>query len=342
MTFKRIQKLIEPEQIKEELPLSDNAVKIKAEHDNAIRSIFSGDSDKFLLIVGPCSAHNFDAVYEYVSRLAKLHDKVKDKVIIVPRVYTNKPRTTGAGYKGMAHQPDPTEAPDIAQGLKAIRSMHIKVIEDFGFSTADEMLYPENFSYLSDVLGYVAVGARSVENQQHRLTISGIDMPAGMKNPTSGDITVMLNSIQAAQMKHSFLYRGWEVETEGNEYAHGVLRGAVNKHGENIPNYHYEDLMLLNDAYMERQLLNASVIVDTNHANSGKRFYEQPRIAMEVMQSRKRADRLKKLVKGLMIESYLVEGTQSVDGTTFGQSITDACLGWEDTEKLILRIADET
>ncbi|MDD4294156.1 MAG: 3-deoxy-7-phosphoheptulonate synthase [Candidatus Omnitrophica bacterium] len=338
--FEKVQKIADPDTIKKELPLSEKAVGVKAECDKKIQDVFLGISDKFLLIIGPCSAHNFDAVYEYTSRLAKVQDKVKDKLVIIPRVYTNKPRTTGAGYKGMAHQPDPTEAPDIAQGLKTIRRMHIKMIEDFGFSTADEMLYPGNHPYLSDVLGYVAVGARSVEDQLHRLTASGVDMPVGMKNPTSGDLTVMLNSIQAAQMKHSFLYNGWEVKTDGNEYAHAVLRGAVNKHGENIPNYHYEDLMLLNDTYIERQLANPSIIIDTNHANSGKRFYEQPRIAMEVMQSRKRADRLRKLVKGLMIESYLVEGTQSVDGTTFGQSITDACLGWEASERLILDIAD--
>ena len=340
MSFKNIEKIPDEKTIKSEIPVSDQAKQVKKKRDEDIKSIFESKSDKFILIIGPCSAHNTKAVFEYSSRLAKVQEKVKDKILIIPRVYTNKPRTTGAGYKGMAHQPDPNEAPDIVNGIKAIRKMHLGILE-MGLSTADEMLYPENHGYLDDIMSYVAVGARSVENQQHRLTASGLEVPVGMKNPTSGDLSVMLNSIQAGQMKHNFLYRGYQVETDGNEYVHAVLRGAVNKHGESIPNYHYEDMMVLYDMYIERELQNPAIIVDANHANSGKRFYEQPRISLEVMESRQRSKDLVKVIKGLMIESYLVEGNQSVKGEVFGQSITDACLGWEETEKLILEIADK-
>lgn len=339
MGFKNITKIPDEKTIKAEIPVSDKVKMLKQKRDEEIKNIFEGKSNKFILIIGPCSAHNTEAVFEYCSRLAKVQDKVKDKIFIIPRIYTNKPRTTGSGYKGMAHQPDPNEAPDIVSGIKAIRRMHLGVLE-MGLSTADEMLYPENHGYLDDIMSYVAVGARSVENQQHRLTASGLDVPVGMKNPTSGDLSVMLNSIQAAQMKHNFLYRGYQVETEGNAYAHAVLRGAVNKHGESIPNYHYEDMMVLYDMYIERELQNPTIIVDANHANSGKRFYEQPRICLEVMQSRKRSKELCKVLKGLMIESYLVEGSQGVKGEVFGQSITDACLGWEVSEKLIFEIAE--
>ena len=340
MSFQFIRKLPVPKEIKTEYPVSREVAALKAARDQEIRDIISGTSDKFLVIIGPCSADNEDAVKDYCTRLAKVQEKVIDKLILVPRVYTNKPRTTGLGYKGMLHQPDPTKAPDLLQGVIAIRKMHIDIINETGLTTADEMLYPENYWYLADVLSYVAVGARSVEDQQHRLTVSGMDVPAGMKNPTSGDLSVMLNSVVAAQAKHNFIYRGWEVNTDGNEYAHTILRGAVNKHGQSIPNYHYEDLLLLDSFYKDSDLVNPAVLIDANHSNSGKNPFEQQRIITEVAESRRYNDDIKKLVKGFMVESYIEDGNQPVDGGVYGKSITDACLGWEKSERLILDLAE--
>ncbi|VAX35413.1 2-keto-3-deoxy-D-arabino-heptulosonate-7-phosphate synthase I alpha [hydrothermal vent metagenome] len=340
MSFKYIHKIPSVDEIVEEIPLSEELIKIKKIRDNEIKKVFQRQSDKFILIIGPCSADNEEAVCEYVSRLAKLQDKVKDKLLLIPRIYTNKPRTTGEGYKGMAHQPDPNEDPNIVQGLKAIRKMHIRVLKDSHLTAADEMLYPGNYPYLEDILSYVAIGARSVENQQHRLTVSGLDIPIGMKNPTGGDLEVMLNSVFAAQMSHTFIYNGWEVKTSGNDLTHCILRGAVSQHGRNFPNYHYEDLIYLAETYAERKLENPAIIVDTSHANSNKKFHEQPRIAKETMQSIQKSDLIKSMVKGLMIESYLIEGTQKIDGKEFGKSITDPCLGWDDSEKLVLQLAE--
>ena len=339
MNFKR--KLPIPKDIKEMYPISDSLAAIKAQRDEQIKGVFNGENDKLLLVIGPCSADSEAPVLDYISRLAKLQEQVADKILIVPRVYTNKPRTVGDGYKGMLHQPDPNVAPDLLKGIIAIRSLHIKVLEETGLSTADEMLYPENFRYLSDVLSYVAVGARSVENQQHRLVASGLGIPCGMKNPTSGDISVMLNSITAAQHSHTFIYRGWEVESEGNPYAHAILRGYVNKHGQSMPNYHYEDLEHLYEEYAKRDLALPAVVVDTNHANSGKKWAEQVRIAKEIMQSCRHSEHIKGLVKGLMIESYIEDGACKAEEHIFGKSITDPCLGWEKTERLILDIADK-
>lgn len=341
MSFEFIRKLPSPTEIKAEFPVPEKTAALKAERDKEIADVITGKSDKFLAIIGPCSADNEDAVLDYTLRLKKVQEKIKDKVIIIPRVYTNKPRTTGTGYKGMLHQPDPEKKPDLLAGLVAIRKMHIRVMEETELMPADEMLYPENYWFLADVLSYVAVGARSVEDQQHRLTASGMDIPIGMKNPTGGDLSVMLNSITAAQGCHTFLYRGWEVSTSGNPYAHAILRGSVNKHGQNIPNYHYEDLRLLFELYNQKNLVNRSVIVDTNHANSGKKYLEQIRISNEVLHSRRHSDDIKNLVKGLMIESYIEDGNQPVDGGVYGKSITDPCLGWEKTERLILDIADQ-
>ncbi len=337
MDFKR--KLPIPKEVKEQYPLSEQEALVKMQNDKEIRSIFDGSSDKFLLIIGPCSADHKEPVLAYISRLRTVQEKVKDKIFIVPRIYTNKPRTTGAGYKGMLHQPDPENAPDMLKGIIAIRDLHLSALRDYGFSGADEMLYPENHRYLSDLLGYVAVGARSVENQQHRLVSSGIEEPVGMKNPTSGDLTIMMNSIKAAQSSHTFLYRGWEVQSTGNPYAHAILRGYIDYAGRCGSNYHYEDLQKLNELYAVSGLKNPSVIVDTNHANSGKNYLEQIRIAKEVVANRRHNSDVKKLVKGLMIESYLEDGAQSNNEHTFGKSITDPCLGWEKTEKLILDLA---
>ena len=331
-----------PADLKAEYPLSDKIIKIKEKRDAEIRDIFTGKSDKFIVIVGPCSADNEDAVIDYISRLRTVQEKVKDKIFIIPRIYTNKPRTIGVGYKGMLHQPDPEQAPDLLAGIIAIRKMHIHAIRTSGMTCADEMLYPENYRYLSDLLSYVAVGARSVEDQQHRLTVSGMEVPAGMKNPTSGDLAVMLNSVVAAQGGHRFIYRSWEVETTGNELAHTILRGAVNKHGEAIPNYHYEDLRLLWEKYQEKNLKNPAVIVDTNHSNSNKQYDQQVRIAKEVLHSRQVDPELHTLVKGLMIESYIEPGNQKIGcDHIYGKSITDPCLGWEDTERLIYEIAEK-
>ncbi len=329
-----------PEQVKEMLPASEKVAEIKSNRDKEIADVFTGKSDKFLLIIGPCSADKEEPVLDYIGRLVKVQEQVKDKIIIIPRIYTNKPRTTGEGYKGMIHQPDPTKHEDMLEGLLKVRQLHLHAIEQTGFTCADEMLYPENDRYLSDLLSYVAVGARSVEDQQHRLTASGLDIPVGMKNPTSGDYSVMLNSIQAAQRQHTFIYRGWETRTEGNPLAHAILRGAVNKHGQSLPNYHYEELSLLYEMYAKKNLENMAVIIDTNHANSGKQYLEQIRIAGEVLHSRRHSDDIRSFVKGLMIESYIEDGNQSTDDEIYGKSITDPCLGWDKTEKLIYSIAE--
>ena len=342
MSIKINHELPVPEVLKNEYPLSNEQKSIKQQRDEEIRRIFTGESDKFVVLVGPCSADNEDTVCEYVNRLKKVSDKVSDKLMIIPRVYTNKPRTTGDGYKGMLHQPDPDKAPDLLAGIIAIRKMHIRVLQETGLSSADEMLYPENRSYLDDVLSYEAIGARSVENQQHRLTASGMDIPVGMKNPTSGDLSVMLNSVIAAQHTHHFIYRGCDVETSGNPLAHTILRGGVDKYGQTIPNYHYEDLMRLYDLYSKKDLQNPAVIVDVNHSNSGKQYKEQIRIVSEVLHSRNYNPDVRKLVKGVMIESYLLEGRQDInDHMTPGCSITDPCLGWEDTERLLYDIAEK-
>ncbi len=340
MSFEFIKKLPTPQEIKDEFPLPEKLVALKTARDKEIASVFTGESDKFLMIIGPCSADNEDSVIEYVNRLSKVQEKVKDKIIIVPRIYTNKPRTTGEGYKGMLHQPDPEKKPDLIAGLLAIRKMHIRSMEETGLTAADEMLYPENYRYFSDILSYVAIGARSVEDQQHRLTVSGMDIPAGMKNPTSGDFSVMLNSVIAAQGHHTFIYRGWEVKTDGNPLTHTILRGAVNKHGQCNPNYHYEDLIRLYNMYGEKNLQNPAVIVDANHSNSNKQFAEQVRICKEVMHSRRNSDDIKGFVKGLMVESYLEEGSQKIGEHIYGKSITDPCLGWTASEKLIYDVAE--
>ena len=339
MNFHR--KLPIPKDVKAEYPLTERMAAVKAERDESIRAIFEGRSDKFILIIGPCSADHRDSVLEYISRLRRLEEQVSDKIIMIPRIYTNKPRTTGHGYKGMLHQPDPEAKPDMYKGIVAIRELHLAALRDYDFSCADEMLYPENYRYLSDLLSYVAVGARSVENQQHRLVASGIEAPVGMKNPTGGDLGVMMNSIVAAQSSHTFLYRGWEVTSEGNPYAHAILRGYVDYAGRNASNYHYEDLLRVKELYEESELSNPSVIVDTNHNNSGKKYLEQIRIAKDIVHSRNQNDDIKRLVKGLMIESYLEDGAQSVGEHVFGKSITDPCLGWEKTERLVLDIADK-
>ena len=338
MNFKR--KLPIPKDIKAQYPLSQYLADIKAARDAAIAQVFTGASDKMVLVVGPCSADREDAVLEYASRLAKLQEKVADRLILIPRVYTNKPRTTGDGYKGLLHQPNPEKESDMLEGVIAIRRLHTSVLAQTGLPTADEMLYPDNYRYLSDLLSYIAIGARSVENQEHRLTSSGIDVPVGMKNPTSGDISVMLNSIMAAQHPHVFIYRGWEVETTGNPLAHAILRGYVNRHGESLPNYHYEDLEHLYNNYCQRGLENIALLVDANHANSAKQYAEQPRICKEVLHSCRHNADIKKMVKGFMIESYLEDGCQKIGEGVYGKSITDPCLGWEKTERLILDIAD--
>ena len=339
MVFKR--ELFNPQEIKEMYPASPEGLEIKKLNDKEIRDVLRGASDKLILVIGPCSADREDAVLDYIGRLRPVQDKVKDKIVIIPRIYTNKPRTTGAGYKGMLHQPNPVANPDILKGLMSIRRMHVRAMNEFGFSCADEMLYPENHHFLSDLISYVAVGARSVEDQQHRLTASGLDVPVGMKNPTSGDLSVMMNSIRAAQGSHIFIYRNWEVESKGNPYAHAILRGFVDNYGKTHPNYHFEDLMMLARMYAEAtSLRNPAVIVDCNHANSDKKYLEQIRIAKEVLHSTRHSDEVRKMVKGLMIESYIEDGAQSLGGCVYGKSITDPCLGWEKTERLIYEIAD--
>ena len=341
MNMQFFRKLPIPQQVKQDYPVTDEMQAVKAARDAEISSIFKGESDKFILVIGPCSADQREPVLEYISRLRVLQDKVSDKILIIPRIYTNKPRTTGEGYKGMLHQPNPDEKPDMYKGIVAIRELHMSALRDYGFSCADEMLYPEHHRYLSDLLAYVAVGARSVENQQHRLTASGLDCPVGMKNPTGGDLTVMINSIRAAHSSHTFIYRGWEVKSAGNPYAHAILRGYVDFAGKSVSNYHYEDLVKLNELYLSSGLANPTVLVDTNHNNSGKRYLEQIRIANEVVESRRYNNDIKKLVKGLMIESYIEDGAQKIGEHTFGKSITDPCLGWEKTEKLVLELAEK-
>lgn len=342
MSIEFLKKLPTPTEIKADYPVTQKVARIKEERDAMIRKVFTGESDKFLVIIGPCSADNEEAVCEYINRLARVQEEVADKLILIPRIYTNKPRTTGEGYKGILHQPDPEKKPDLLHGLIALRKMHMRAIEESGLTAADEMLYPENWRYLDDILSYVAIGARSVENQQHRLVVSGMDVPAGMKNPTSGDFSVMLNSVVAAQVKQNFIYRNWEVETTGNPLAHTILRGAVNKHGNALPNYHYEDLQLLLEKYNERDLKNPAVIIDANHSNSNKQYKEQIRIVKEVLHSRIVSNDIRTLVKGVMIESYLVEGSQKIGcaNHVYGKSITDPCLGWEDSECLIHTIAE--
>lgn len=340
MSFEFVKKLPTPAEIREQYPVPEQLAALKKKRDEEIRKVFTGESSKFLVIIGPCSADNEDALCDYVTRLAKVNEKVSDKLILIPRIYTNKPRTTGDGYKGIVHQPDPEKGENFLGGLIAMRKMHLRAIEESDLTAADEMLYPENYRYLSDILSYVAIGARSVEDQQHRLTASGFDVPAGMKNPTSGDFSIMLNSVYAAQHAHSFIYRGWEVNTTGNELAHTVLRGSVNKYGRSLPNYHYEDLNTLLNLYNERDLKNPACIIDSNHNNSNKQFEQQVRIVKEVMHSRKLSPDIHKLVKGVMIESYIEEGCQKVGGGVYGKSITDPCLGWEASERLIYDIAE--
>ena len=340
MSFEFIKKLPTPAEIRKELPLPAELARIKEERDAEIRDVLTGKSNKFLVIIGPCSADNEDSVCDYVNRLARVNEKVKDKLILVPRIYTNKPRTTGDGYKGMLHQPDPNGQPDMLKGLIAIRKIHMKVLEQTGFSSADELLYPENYYYLSDILSYAAIGARSVEDQQHRLIASGLDVPVGMKNPTSGDLSVMMNSILAAQHAHTFLFSQWEVHSKGNPLAHAILRGSVNKYGRSLPNYHYEDLRQLYELYAGSGLKNPAVIIDTNHSNSGKQWDQQGRIAKEVLHSTRHSADIGGMVKGLMIESYLLDGCQKPDGGVYGLSITDPCIGWEKTEQLVLELAE--
>lgn len=341
MEMEFLRKLPTPSEIKEEFPLHKEIEQIKAERDVILKNIFEGKDERLLLLIGPCSADNEDAVLDYLCRLRKAAEKVKDKVFVVPRIYTNKPRTIGAGYKGMLHQPDPEQGTDMLKGIIAIREMHMRAVKETGFTCADEMLYPENHRYLSDLLAYVAVGARSVEDQQHRLTASGLGIPVGMKNPTGGDLTVMMNSIIAAQSGHTFLYRGWEVRTKGNAFAHAILRGYVDKFGRNMPNYHYEDLRHVLEIYHEREFQNPAVVVDTSHSNSGKDFMEQIRISKDVVHSCRVSGEIRRLVKGLMIESYIEDGAQKVGSHCYGKSITDPCLGWDKSERLIYELAEE-
>ena len=340
MSFKYIERIPSVGEILESIPLPTGLAAIKAKRDEAIAQVFRGESDKFIVIIGPCSAHDENAVCDYIERLARVQEKVADRLIVIPRIYTNKPRTTGEGYKGMAHQPDPTGKPDVAEGIRAIRRMHIRSLQATHMPAADEMLYPDNYSYLEDLLSYVAVGARSVENQQHRLVCSGLAVPVGMKNPTSGDIEVMLNSIRAAQIPHTFSYNGWVVETQGNPLSHAVLRGSVDKYGVNHPNYHFEDIARLSAEYLKRGLLNPAVVVDVNHCNSGKKHREQPRIVTEVLDNRHHSDLIRSMVKGVMVESFIEEGAQPVTENVYGKSITDPCLGWKDSEALLMAIAE--
>ena len=340
MPMKLIRELPRPSEIKENYPISPELAEIKFRRDEEVKAIFRGDSDKFLLIIGPCSADTEEPVLDYITRLRELQEKVKDKIFIIPRIYTGKPRTTGDGYKGMLHQPNPTGMPDLSSGIAAVRNLHIKALAETGFTAADEMLYPENYRYRDDILAYVAIGARSVENQQHRLVSSGVSIPVGMKNPTSGDISVMMNAITAAQHPHAFIYRASEAKSDGNPYAHAILRGYVNDRGQSFPNYHYEDLYRLAQVYSEKNLLNPALIVDTNHSNSGKQYLEQIRIAKEILHSMRHSSDINKLVKGLMIESYIEDGCQKIGESIYGKSITDPCLGWEKSERLVLDIAE--
>lgn len=341
MNMNFIRKLPIPQEVKRQYPITPALAAIKAERDAQIRAIFEGQDDRLLLVIGPCSADVEESVLEYIGRLRILQDRVKDRILIIPRIYTGKPRTTGEGYKGMLHQPDPNTAPDLLRGIVAIREMHMRALKEYGLTCADEMLYPENHRYLNDLIAYVAVGARSVEDQHHRLTASGLNIPVGMKNPTGGDVSVMMNSIIAGQHPHAFIYRGWEVQSTGNPYTHAILRGYVDELGNAYPNYHYEDLVRLQAAFAAREIKNPSVIIDTNHANSGKRYLEQPRIAKEVLHSCRHNAEIRRLVKGLMIESYLADGNQKIGEGIYGCSITDPCLGWEKTERLVLDLADQ-
>lgn len=340
MGMHRINKMPSPEELQQEFPLSGEARQIKKARDEEIKKVFTGESEKFIVIIGPCSADNETAVMDYLGRLAGVQEKVSDKLLMIPRIYTNKPRTNGAGYKGMVHQPDPEKAPDMAAGLRSVRKLHIDALEAFHMPAADEMLYPGNWPYMEDILSYVAVGARSVENQQHRLTVSGFDIPAGMKNPTGGDLTVMMNSIVAGQSSHNFIANDYEVNTDGNPLTHAILRGSVNKHGNNVPNYHYEDLARVAYMYEKFGLANPAVIVDANHSNSGKQWDQQPRIVQEVLHSRSFLPEINSLVKGIMIESYIEDGSQPIGNGVYGQSITDPCLGWEKTEELLYKMAE--
>ena len=340
MNMKFYRKLPIPQEVKAEYPVTPEMAAVKVARDREIRSIFTGESNRFILVIGPCSADKSESVLEYIGRLKRVADQVQDKIIVIPRIYTNKPRTTGDGYKGMLHQPDPNGHPDMLRGIVAIRQLHMSALRDYGMSSADEMLYPDNHRYLSDLLSYVAVGARSVENQQHRLTASGLDIPVGLKNPTGGDLSVMMNAVTAAHHPHTFIYRGWEVESTGNPLAHAILRGYQTTDGKTVSNYHYEDLLHLHELYAKSGLENPAVIVDTNHANSGKKYEEQIRIAHDVLHSMRQNPDIRRLCKGLMIESYLIDGNQKTDGDVYGQSITDPCLGWEKTERLIFEIAD--
>lgn len=342
MSFTKIRKMPEAEEVRAEMPMPEELIKIKAKRDRELKDIFEGKDDRFIVIIGPCSADSEEPVCEYISRLAKINEKVKDRLFLIPRIYTAKPRTTGEGYKGIMHQPDPEKSPNMLNGILALRRLHIRVIRESGLTAADEMLYPVNLPFVDDILSYIAVGARSVENQQHRLTSSGIDVPVGMKNPTSGDLSVMFNSIKAAQAEHEFVYSGYEVYTSGNPYAHAILRGSTNKHGNHQQNYHYEDLMLTAEFYAKGNYKNPGIIVDANHSNSQKKFKEQPRIVSEVLHSRRYNPVLKNVVKGMMIESYLIEGNQPICHNYIpGKSITDACLGWEDTENLLYFMAEQ-
>lgn len=334
-------KLAVPQEVKDMYPITEKMADTIKARRNEINSVFEGKSDKLLLIIGPCSADNEESVIDYIGRLVKIQEEVKDKILIVPRIYTNKPRTTGEGYKGMLHQPDPNGKPDLFKGIIATRHLHMRAVNETGFACADEMLYPENYRYLDDLLGYVAVGARSVENQQHRLTASGVNVPVGMKNPTSGDYSVMMNAILASQHPHTFIYRGWEVHSEGNPYTHAILRGSTNKHGNNVQNYHYEDLIRLCDKYEEKELKNPAVIIDTNHSNSNKNPFEQPRIIMDVLNSAQHSQRIRSLLKGFMIESYIEDGCQKIGEGVYGKSITDPCLGWDKSRELIYKIAEK-
>ncbi len=340
MNLQLIRQLPDPDRVKSMLPITPELARVKARRDGEIADILAGRDDRFLLICGPCSADRQDAVLDYNCRLSRVQERVRDKIYIIPRIYTNKPRTTGSGYKGMLHQPDPQEDSDMLRGLMSIRQLHLRTLSDTGFTCADEMLYPENHSYLDDLLGYVAVGARSVEDQQHRLMASGLTVPVGMKNPTSGDYTVMLNAIMAAQHPHTFVYRGWEARSQGNPYSHAILRGYVNKEGQSRPNYHFEELQRLHRMYRDKQVQNMAVVIDTNHNNSGKQYLEQIRITREVLHSRRNSPEIRQMVKGIMLESYLEDGCQQIGEGIYGKSITDPCLGWEKTERLILEMAE--
>ena len=341
MNMEFVRKLAIPAEVKKMYPLTEEMGRCFTQRDRQLKAILSGQDERLLLIIGPCSADRLDSVLDYMQRLQRVQERVKDKIFIVPRCYTNKPRTTGKGYKGMLHQPDPEHKPDMFKGLIAIREMHMRIVQETGFTCADEMLYTENYKYLDDILAYVAVGARSVENQQHRLTASGIEVPVGMKNPTSGDYSVMMNAITAAQDRHTFIYRGWEVHSQGNPYAHAILRGYVNKHGQAHPNYHYEDILLVSEFYEKHpELTNPAVIIDVNHSNSNKQYLEQVRISKEILHNRQLNENVGRIVKGLMVESYLEDGAQPVGGGCYGKSITDPCLGWEKSERLICDLAD--